>query len=1327
MTLLQEFSQALEGGHALGEFVAEGRRDVIGEWRRAFDDRDAAATGATAKALGLAIRKLGALPDGRAAGLQLVDRLLLEHEKNFHRVITSQRQQNLKPTLRLLVEMVEFDGGACSSRVYTMLDPVSTKGLHRLLQEKTLGKRKRTETAGPTREITIELLAALINCCPTAQATELLSVRPIVNDIFKHVEADTPESLRKLLDALLGVLANEQVTRQIKVQVMNEHNTSRLLSLYAVPGTRQIAHDFLLKLATDTTYGILFAADGFRPPKKAHSLYNPIVGSLSLRMRPVEDSLQQELLLKALAETPELVPHFLINAKLDLTPKLDEAWIKTVNLVRAIIRLPVVAPDLTDAPATAVAESILPTCLSKHMAKLLQHESDLVRLTGISALRDSLRKLDTIEDPSDELVDVLVNRLPDMAILLACTSGALDSEPKKLLRQAAIEVVRLAISHFEELATVDLSELFATILTAEGDAATDGERADVIAMLAYLPSVQLFGKSNSIFQAIVRHVIDREDVAAPVDALHQVVVNATTAYPADLPNRSLGLIAALRQHREQVDFVEDCLRKLQTTPVKYYGGRCTSPLLAVMHEQTQYRADAIPLVRAFATMLWQIGEDVPTELIGASFVPVDDVEWQAFAALTTVLRGGSAEIIKTEAARQALKSLMQRALPATEIFDELAPRLLVVGDVDTAALFTLLERGASLSHISHLIDEDAAIATLQHVGTLSQLAALSSRISSSSGVLQVLQRAPALPCDIEGFALLLQQLVEQNLAPSDETSTSLDWSIERAADLNDGAVDEQLDALIASAHGTVQQVERFYRRTNGAYIGCLIRAPRFADVAALKLDLARPAHREILRAHRAEALARVQKVVELDGRLSLLDAWTEDVTISASFHRALVSKLTRRFAEDRKEEGKQLSAEVLDATAHIAAYALRNPKFAIDAKVLLDAMVTAALENQKHYPQVLALLTSIAQSTETEVYNYARTMQEIVSSGIADTTLPLALSKRLPKAAATGALLDALLLEWRLTTSERDRDLYRIVQQIERLGGVSIASRIAAVHFADGPAFVRKQGRLELNISRETCRATVSDEQGGYDVLSILSVSAALDLTAFTARQACENGLVSVALYALAQDSIAARRMAVQLLTGIWAAYQDSDLASLMAILGESLAADDLERRPLPKVLAVFLAQAAAVLKSPSHHLYESVNRFILSRPQIDLEDVPMFYSLLSENGRSLRWLADVLKGSADDEASLELMQRRHALEIMMGYAGSRLDTSLGGSTTGTTSNNAASAAQTLLAAVPPHAAPRIRAGGHVFDRLALQRKSRRSNLAAGQSARSLHRSAADT
>jgi hypothetical protein len=92
----------------------------------------------------------------------------------------------------------------------------------------------------------------------------------------------------------------------------------------------------------------------------------------------------------------------------------------------------------------------------------------------------------------------------------------------------------------------------------------------------------------------------------------------------------------------------------------------------------------------------------------------------------------------------------------------------------------------------------------------------------------------------------------------------------------------------------------------------------------------------------------------------------------------------------------------------------------------------------------------------------------------------------------------------------------------------------------------------------------------------------------------------------------------------------------------------------LPTYSVMLLAHALRSTFYPSSFLYPIVSRFLLQRPELDMTDVPMLYSLLysSEDGEwikertwMIRFLTDAMhEGSARDWA---VLKRRHTWDLV--------------------------------------------------------------------------------
>lgn len=97
----------------------------------------------------------------------------------------------------------------------------------------------------------------------------------------------------------------------------------------------------------------------------------------------------------------------------------------------------------------------------------------------------------------------------------------------------------------------------------------------------------------------------------------------------------------------------------------------------------------------------------------------------------------------------------------------------------------------------------------------------------------------------------------------------------------------------------------------------------------------------------------------------------------------------------------------------------------------------------------------------------------------------------------------------------------------------------------------------------------------------------------------------------------------------------------------------------IPAVITAFVTQALTTLLKPDHFMYPHVNKFCLQRPVIDLEDIPMFYSMFnssSDNHRKERvWMLRLLATSLKTSEDYKLFRRRHVIDLLVALFNSQL------------------------------------------------------------------------
>lgn len=95
-------------------------------------------------------------------------------------------------------------------------------------------------------------------------------------------------------------------------------------------------------------------------------------------------------------------------------------------------------------------------------------------------------------------------------------------------------------------------------------------------------------------------------------------------------------------------------------------------------------------------------------------------------------------------------------------------------------------------------------------------------------------------------------------------------------------------------------------------------------------------------------------------------------------------------------------------------------------------------------------------------------------------------------------------------------------------------------------------------------------------------------------------------------------------------------------------------------VITVFMNDAISILCRPVHAMYPHLNHFLLARPAIDVNDVPMFYSLFNSRApltykQERSWFLHTLRRGVCEDVDVMLLVRRHVLPILMSFFSSEL------------------------------------------------------------------------
>ena len=402
--------------------------------------------------------------------IKLLDRGLSANKPKEHVV---------SPCLRLLTEIVSFDGGSAAKSLYSRRD-VTFKRL-----EVFLGMRK---VSGDTpdgwkpsvRNNALRYLFANLRLQHQTTKTEILAQGRVFRAVFQDIRDDSPAVIQGILNTLKrDIIDDEAVSRLSKGRLFTDSTLRQLATLYdyheddRTPEGRtnveELVHAFLLLLCTNVEYGVLVAQN---PPRadaaqadldavdaqdttltsESHQKMNPVRNKTLLfflqGLRPYANVRQIDLILAIFQAAPELIPDYFYKQKsFSFEPKLTATWIGYSMLLLSTVNLPIpnqylqidTNGTLIVSPTSILIESILPQPLTqKVLTRCLNQGADLITFFTVRILILAFEKLETalsilkIADQDQQnqlerrgfqaasaLVSAFCQRCPDMKYVIA--------------------------------------------------------------------------------------------------------------------------------------------------------------------------------------------------------------------------------------------------------------------------------------------------------------------------------------------------------------------------------------------------------------------------------------------------------------------------------------------------------------------------------------------------------------------------------------------------------------------------------------------------------------------------------------------------------------------------------------------------------------------------------------------------------------------------------------------------------------------------------------------------------------------------------------------
>jgi nucleolar pre-ribosomal-associated protein 1 len=424
---------------------------IIQTWHFAAETKDDSLFSSTTAVLALLVRIISTRLDLRDDGLALC-RTILHNDQVMllSRGLSAPKHKEhiISPTLRLLTEVISFDGGVMGRQLYSKrnwtFDP-KTIARNLSLVKAVSETNDDLQKAPSVRSNTIRYLLANLRLQHEGAQIDIISQNAIIKALFEGFPHDSAQQVANILAVLdTNVIQNRRLSVVEKGRMFGEKNLATLCTFYRrgvenVGDTRgdeditNVFHQFMLRICTSPESPVVRKSFGWYPPQsdtqhdldaadqpglmheygfgdnglsedKRHkiTIRNVQLADLAQALRPHANEKERELLVAIFTAFPELVADYWFKkVNFSFEPKLTATWIGYATLIFSSILLEI-PPNLGQSngyssyppPVSIVLENLLPSPLNqKILTKCLNHSSDLISLFGIRILTIALRKL----------------------------------------------------------------------------------------------------------------------------------------------------------------------------------------------------------------------------------------------------------------------------------------------------------------------------------------------------------------------------------------------------------------------------------------------------------------------------------------------------------------------------------------------------------------------------------------------------------------------------------------------------------------------------------------------------------------------------------------------------------------------------------------------------------------------------------------------------------------------------------------------------------------------------------------------------------------------
>ncbi|KAJ5496440.1 Nucleolar pre-ribosomal-associated protein 1 N-terminal [Penicillium fimorum] len=419
--------------------------DLIQSWSFGDSNNNEPLLTSVPSVLAIFLKTISSELEFREFGIALCKHLLQKDQlRLFNRGLTATKSKEhlISPCLRLLTEIVTFDGGAVARQLY-LRRYITFKRLEVFLTPNKAQENSEDESHKSTlRRNAQRYLLANLRVQHASEKGDIIEQHKITRSFLEYIRKDPRDTVLEIIKAIeRDVVQDSALPRKSKSKFFNRHNLERLVTLYGYDresdepnaGGVIIAneiHRVMMNVCKTAGLGVLLPETGWYPvgtdPETLAvdddacielGLDSPIYvdkyrdsvpvrnGSLSFLiqcLRPDVDSLQIELLVSIFKVAPELIADYFSRKTMFISdPKVTPSWMAESAFLFSTVQLPVPAncgwkdkQPILPPPVSIVIENILPRPLNqKIMTRCLNQNAEIITLFAVRILTLAFTKL----------------------------------------------------------------------------------------------------------------------------------------------------------------------------------------------------------------------------------------------------------------------------------------------------------------------------------------------------------------------------------------------------------------------------------------------------------------------------------------------------------------------------------------------------------------------------------------------------------------------------------------------------------------------------------------------------------------------------------------------------------------------------------------------------------------------------------------------------------------------------------------------------------------------------------------------------------------------